>query len=87
MVHITTETDSRKIGKWTLAAAIGGLLFNLIFDPLAGYFYKLVILGKPAAELTLAWNIASTSINLALTVLAAVSVFLCVYKIEERDVV
>ena len=38
-------------------------MFNVIFDPLVGYYYKLLILGKPAAELALAWNIASTSIN------------------------
>lgn len=76
MGHITTETDSRKIGKWALAAAIGGLLFNLIFDPLAGYFYKLVILGKPAAELTLAWNIASTSINAATSTIASTAVYM-----------
>ena len=49
--HITTETDSRKVWKWTVAAAVGGLLFNVIFDPLIGYFYKRAILGKPAAEL------------------------------------
>ena len=76
MGHITTETDSRKIGKWALAAAIGGLLFNLIFDPLAGYFYKLVILGKPAAELTLAWNIASTSINAVTSTIASTAVYM-----------
>ena len=38
-------------------------LFNVIFDPLIGYLYKLLILGKPAAELTLAWNVTATSIN------------------------
>ena len=42
--HITTETDSRKVWKWTVAAAVGGLLFNVIFDPLIGYFYKRAIL-------------------------------------------
>lgn len=61
--HITTETDHKKVFKWTILAAVSGLLFNVIFDPLVGYFYKLLILGKPAAELTLAWNVASTSIN------------------------
>ncbi|EKC58209.1 hypothetical protein LEA_13978, partial [human gut metagenome] len=25
----------------------------MIFDPLVGYFYKRVIIGKPAAEVTL----------------------------------
>lgn len=48
--HISTKTDNAKVLKWTVAAAVSGLLFNVIFDPLVGYFYKLVILGKPAAE-------------------------------------
>ena len=74
--HISTETDNRKVWKWTLAAAVGGLLFNVIFDPLIGYFYKLVILGKPAAELALAWNIASTSINAVISTIASVAVYM-----------
>ena len=61
--HITKETDNRKVRKWVILAAAAGLLFNVIFDPLIGYLYKLLILGKPAAELTLAWNVTATSIN------------------------
>ena len=49
--------------RWTILAAACGLGFNLVFDPLFGYVYKLAIIGKPAAEVTLVWNIASTSIN------------------------
>ena len=56
---ITHISDKKKIFQWTLLAAIGGLAFNMVADPLVGYFYKLVILGKPAADITLAWNIAS----------------------------
>ncbi|MBO5473701.1 MAG: ECF transporter S component [Lachnospiraceae bacterium] len=74
--HITTETDHKKVLKWTIAAAIGGLLFNVIFDPLVGYFYKLLILGKPAAELTLAWNIASTSINAVTSTIVSCVVYM-----------
>lgn len=74
--HISTETDSKKVFRWTLAAAIGGLLFNVIFDPLVGYYYKLLILGKPAAELTLAWNVASTSINAITSTIASVAVYM-----------
>lgn len=74
--HISTETDSKKVFRWTLAAAIGGLLFNVIFDPLVGYYYKLLILGKPAAELTLAWNVASTSINAVTSTIASVAVYM-----------
>ncbi|MGL5260351.1 MAG: ECF transporter S component [Lachnospiraceae bacterium] len=60
---ITKETDHKKVFFYVTLATIGGLLFNVIFDPLISYYYKLFILGKPVAELTLAWNITATSIN------------------------
>lgn len=74
--HISTENDTKKVLKWTILAAIGGLLFNVIFDPLVGYYYKLLILGKPAAELTLAWNVASTSINAVTSTIVSVAVYM-----------
>lgn len=72
---ITEASDKKHIFKWTLIAAIGGLLFNVIFDPLVGYYYKLLILGKPAADITLAWNIASTSINAVTSTIVSVAVY------------
>ncbi len=74
--HISTETDTKKVLKWVIAAAVSGLLFNVIFDPLVGYFYKLLILGKPAAELTLAWNVASTSINAVTSTIVSVIIYM-----------
>ncbi len=73
---ITLEEQHSKVVLWTTFAAAGGLLFNVIFDPMIGYFYKLVILGKPAAEVTLAWNIASTSINAVTSAIVSVLVYL-----------
>lgn len=78
--HISTETDSKKVTKWVVIASISGLLFNVIFDPLVGYFYKLLILGKPAAELTLAWNVASTSINAVTSVIVSVIIYKALVK-------
>ena len=72
---IDESSDAGHIFKWSLLASAGGLLFNVIFDPLVGYFYKLAILGKPAAELTLAWNVAATSINAVLSTVAAVALY------------
>ena len=74
--HISVEKDNGKVLKWTIAATVSGLLFNVVFDPLIGYFYKLLILGKPAAELTLAWNIASTSINAVTSTIVSVAVYM-----------
>ena len=73
---INEQTDQKQIFKWALLAAIGGLLFNVIFDPLIGYFYKLVLLGKPAAEVTLSWNVAATSINAVLSTIASVVIYM-----------
>ena len=72
---INSSTDRKHIFKWTLLAAIGGLLFNAIMDPLVGYFYKLVIIGKPAAEIALTWNVASTSINAVLSVIVSTALY------------
>ena len=73
---INTLTDKNKILRWTILAAVSGLLFNVIFDPMVGYFYKLLILGKPAAELVLAWNVASTSINAVTSTIVSVVVYM-----------
>ncbi len=48
----------------------------MVFDPLVGYFYKIVIIGKPAAEVTLAWNVASTSINAVTSTIVSVVVYM-----------
>lgn len=73
---ISTEKDTKKVLRWTILAASGGLLFNVVFDPLVGYFYKLVILGKPAAELALVWNIAATSINAVTSAIVSVAIYM-----------
>ncbi|MCD7830043.1 MAG: ECF transporter S component [Clostridiales bacterium] len=72
---INQQTDQKKIFGWALAAAIAGLAFNVVFDPLLGYYYKLLILGKPAADLTLAWNIGATSINAVISTVVSVLVY------------
>lgn len=72
---ISESTDKKHVFKWSLFASVAGLLFNVIFDPLVGYFYKRVIIGKPAAEVALAWNITTTSVNAIISVIAAVLIY------------
>ncbi|MEY8352222.1 ECF transporter S component [Lachnospiraceae bacterium 54-53] len=74
--RINESTDRKHIMTWTVIGAAGGLLFNVIFDPMAGYYYKLFILGKPAAEVALAWNIASTSINAVTSAIVSVILYM-----------
>lgn len=78
---INQQTDKKKILVWTILASCSGLLFNVIFDPLIGYFYKLLILGKPAAELVLAWNVAATTINAVTSAIVSVVVYMALRPI------
>ncbi len=74
--RITHTGEHRHILRWTLLSGGAGLLFNAVFDPLVGYFYKLLILGKPAAEVVLVYNIASSSINAVTSLLAATVIYM-----------
>ncbi len=74
--RINENSDKGHVLCFVVAASVCGLLFNVIFDPLVGYYYKLAILGKPAAELVLAWNVASTSINAVTSAIAAVAIYM-----------
>ncbi|MDR5587090.1 MULTISPECIES: ECF transporter S component [Clostridium] len=44
---IDSSSDKQYIFKWSTIAAICGLAFNVVFDPIVGYFYKQYILGQP----------------------------------------
>ena len=66
----------RFLNAGVVRSGVGGLLLNVIFDPLVGYFYKRMILGNPAADVTLAWNIASTSINAVTSTIVSVAVYM-----------
>ena len=76
LFHVSQETDKKRVLLITLLASAAGLLFNVIFDLMVGYFYKLAILGRPAAELVLAWNVASSSINAVTSTIAATLIYL-----------
>lgn len=83
--HISTEKNEKKVLLWTILAAVGGLLFNVIFDPLVGYYYKLLIIGKPAAELILVWNIASTSINAVTSSIVSVVIYMALRPVLKKS--
>ncbi len=73
--HLSTCKDSKTAFKWSLLAAICGLGFNMIFDPVFSYCYKLVILGKPIAELTLLPNFVTTTVNAIASVIISTAVY------------
>lgn len=75
IAHISESSDKKYIFKWSVIASVCGLGFNVIFDPLVGYFYKMYILGQPQemASVLAKWSTATTFVNAVVsTILVAV---------------
>ena len=47
IAKINESTDRKYVFKWSIIASAAGLAFNVVADPLVGYFYKQFILGQP----------------------------------------
>ena len=71
IAHINESTDKSYIFKWSLIASIAGLGFNVIADPLVGYFYKQLVLGQPQemASVLAKWSTATTFVNAVVSVI------------------
>ncbi len=65
----------RKIPLWaaTLLSCSAGMIFNIIADPLVGYFYKMYVLGIPqqAASMLAKIGAITTAVNAFIAVIAA----------------
>ena len=72
---ITKTDDPKHILRWTIIAAACGLIFNMFADPINGYWYKILILGKPAADLSLKINFVATTINAVVSLVVSVAVY------------
>ena len=72
---INESTDKKYIFKWSVIASAFGLGFNVIADPLVGYFYKQYILGQPQemASVLAKWSTMTTFVNaIVSTILVAI---------------
>lgn len=73
IAKIDASTDRKYILRWSTIASVAGLGFNVIADPLMGYFYKQYILGQPQemAEVLAKWSTATTFVNAVVSVILA----------------
>ena len=70
IARINESTDKRYVFRWSVIASVAGLGFNVIADPLTGFFYNQYILGQPQqmAEVLAKWSTASTFVNAVVSV-------------------
>ena len=75
IAKINDSKDKKYIFRWSVLASVAGLGFNVIVDPIVGYFYKQYILGQPQemASVLAKWSAMTTFVNAVVsTILVAV---------------
>lgn len=76
--HITKDHTKKYIAVTTILASAAGMAFNIVADPIVGYFYKAYLLGVPQ-ELSSALakiSALTTSVNAVIAVIAASIIYL-----------
>lgn len=71
IAKINESNDKKYVFKWSVIASVAGLAFNVVADPIVGYFYKQYILGQPQqmAEALAKMSAAATFINAVVSVI------------------
>lgn len=77
IAHINQNHDRKYIFRWSLIASIGAFGFNVIMDPIVGYFYKNYVLGveSSAAKIISTWAGGITAVNAVVGTVVVVAVY------------
>ena len=86
---ISQDREGRKIPLTaaTVISCAAGMGFNMVADPLVGYFYKMYILGVPqqAASIWAKIGAITTSVNAVVAVVAATVLYMALRKAMKRS--
>lgn len=86
IARITEEHDSKYVFKWTLIASVAALGFNVVMDPIVGYFYKNYVLGvqSDAAKIMSTWAAGVTFINAVAGTVVVLAVYMAVRPVLKK---
>lgn len=87
IAKISESHDKKYILKWSIIASACGLGFNVIADPIVGYFYKLYILGQPQefAKALAKLSAGTTLINAVVSVILVAFLYNALRPILSRS--
>ncbi len=87
--HISKDRKKRSTPMWaaTALSCAGGMAFNMVADPVVGYFYKTWVLGVPqtAAGIWAKIGAVTTSVNAVVAVIAATVLYLALRPALKRS--
>ena len=80
--RLREKEERKEIISITAISAAAALGFNVIADPIVGYFYRKYLLGIPqeVAKIIATWVAGSTAINAVVCTIISVILYLALYK-------
>ncbi|MBQ1380256.1 MAG: ECF transporter S component [Erysipelotrichaceae bacterium] len=80
--RLREKEERKEIISITAISAAAALGFNVIADPIVGYFYRKYLLGIPqeAAKIIATWVAGSTAINAVVCTIISVILYLALYQ-------
>ncbi len=86
IAHINQSRNPKYVFLWSLIATIGAFGFNVIMDPIVGYFYKNYVLGieSSAAKIMQTWAAGVTLINAIVGTVVVIAVHTAIRPALEK---
>lgn len=77
IARINESTDKKYVLKWSILSAVAGLAFNVVADPIVGYFYKQYVLGQTQklAEALAKMSAMTTLFNAVISVILVAVIY------------
>ena len=87
IAKISESDDKKYILKWSIISSIGGLAFNVIADPIVGFFYKRYVLGQPqdAAVILAKLSAVTTFVNAVVSVILVAIIYNAIRPILKKS--
>ncbi|MGN0144875.1 MAG: ECF transporter S component [Clostridium sp.] len=87
IARISESNDKKYVLKWSILASISGLAFNVLADPIVGYFYKQYILGQPQefAKALAKLSAVTTFINAVVSVILVAIIYNALRPILQKS--
>ena len=84
--EINTVKDKKKIVYFTIISTCSGLFFNVVADPVVGFFYKKFILGLPhsISETFAKMSAVTTSVNAVISIMCATILYLALRPVLSK---
>ncbi len=87
IAHLSEPHDNKYIFKWTLISCVAGMGFNVIMDPIAGYFYNRYIFGieTSAAVILSTWAAGASLINAVVGTVLVVAAYMAIRPLLKKS--